>query len=259
MQLTLLNSFASILLHGGHSHSDGVSEIALFAGIAAAVLHVISGPDHLAAVTPIAVEARKKVWKIGFFWGTGHLVGMLIIGLLFIAAKDYLPIDSISAYSEQLVAIVLIGVGLWAFYSVLNKNKGVHTHPHIHDGKEPYMHVHEHDHNVDGTNHAHRHTNVEKQNQWASFGIGVLHGLAGIAHFILLLPVLGFKKQTDSFEYILGFGFGTVVAMTVYTFVLGLISKHSKKKGGVSLFRVVRLASGVFALVVGFYWLYLSL
>ena len=98
----------------------------------------------------------------------------------------------------------------------------------------------------------------EKQNLWASFGIGVLHGLAGVAHFILLLPVLGFEHTTDSVQYIIGFGIGTVVAMTVYTFALGLISKYSEKFGGLSLFKFVRLSSGIFALVVGFYWLYLT-
>ena len=43
------------------------TEIPLFAGIIASALHVVSGPDHLAAVTPIALESRSKVWKIGFF------------------------------------------------------------------------------------------------------------------------------------------------------------------------------------------------
>ena len=52
----------------------------LFAGIIAAMLHVISGPDHLAAVTPFAIESKKKAWKVGLFWGIGHLLGMLSIG-----------------------------------------------------------------------------------------------------------------------------------------------------------------------------------
>jgi len=32
----------------------------LFAGIIAAILHVISGPDHLPAVTLFAIESKKK-------------------------------------------------------------------------------------------------------------------------------------------------------------------------------------------------------
>ncbi|MEM9051699.1 MAG: sulfite exporter TauE/SafE family protein [Bacteroidota bacterium] len=256
MLLTILTNLSSILLHAGHSHEP--TTFALWAGIAAAVLHVISGPDHLAAVTPLAVEAKRKVWKIGFTWGSGHLLGMLLIGLLFYFFKEVLPLEAVSAYSEQLVAIVLISVGLWALYSVFGKKKKVHSHPHIHDGDEPYLHVHKHDHVENGKAHTHHHQKSEKRNLWASFGIGVIHGLAGIAHFFLLLPVLGFEKGTDSFEYILGFGFGTVVAMTVYTFILGLISRRSKKQGSQLTYKVIRLAGGLFALLVGFYWLYLA-
>ena len=51
----------------------------LFAGIATSVLHVISGPDHLTDVTPLAIETRRKLWKIFLFWGFGHLAGMLLL------------------------------------------------------------------------------------------------------------------------------------------------------------------------------------
>jgi len=56
----------------------------LFAGIIAAMLHVISGPDHLAAVTPFAIESKKKAWKVGLFWGIGHLLGIIYWCFIFI-------------------------------------------------------------------------------------------------------------------------------------------------------------------------------
>ena len=83
-----------------------IIELPLIAGIIASILHVVSGPDHLAAVTPIAIETKRKVWRIGFLWGAGHLLGMLIIGILFLLFKEVIPVETISGYSEQLVAIV---------------------------------------------------------------------------------------------------------------------------------------------------------
>lgn len=228
----------------------------LFAGIAASVLHVISGPDHLAAVTPLAIETKRKVWKIGLFWGFGHLTGMLLIGMLFLLFKEYIPLEKISEHSEQLVGIVLIAVGIWAFFSIFFKHKG-HKHPHVHDGKEPYIHVHEHEHNTSKLEHSHVHTKKVKQNMWSSFGIGTLHGLAGIAHFMLLLPVLGFRNQLDSMQYILGFALGTVLAMTIYTFLLGKITNYTKGQSK-SLYKTIRLSGGVFAILIGVYWLYLG-
>ena len=230
----------------------------LLAGIAASVLHVVSGPDHLAAVTPLAIETRRKVWKIGLFWGFGHLAGMLLIGLLFLFFKDFIPIELISKHSEQLVGIVLITVGLWALFNIFYTSKN-HKHPHVHDDKEPYIHVHEHQHGTNKLEHAHAHEKKVKQNLWSSFGIGVLHGLAGIAHFILLLPVLGFENQMDSIQYILGFGLGTVLAMTVYTFLLGKLANYSKEQNNKSLFKTIRLSGGILAIGIGIYWLYLGL
>ncbi|NDV43350.1 sulfite exporter TauE/SafE family protein [Flagellimonas sediminis] len=230
----------------------------LFAGIAASVLHVVSGPDHLAAVTPLAIETRRKVWKIGLLWGLGHLTGMLLIGLLFLLFKEYVPLEKISAHSEQLVGVVLIAVGLWALFGIFHKGKN-HKHPHIHGGEQPYIHIHEHEHSENKLNHGHTHRKKVRQNLWSSFTIGVLHGLAGIAHFILLLPVLGFENHIDGIQYILGFAVGTVLAMTVYTYLLGQIANYSKNRGNISLFRGIRVAGGLFAIVIGIYWIYLSI
>jgi cytochrome c biogenesis protein CcdA len=95
----------------------------LFAGIIAAVLHVISGPDHLAAVTPFAIESKKKAWKVGLFWGIGHLTGMLFIGILFLIFKEFIPIEKISEYSEKLVGVVLIILGIWIFVRIFWEEK----------------------------------------------------------------------------------------------------------------------------------------
>lgn len=230
----------------------------LFAGIAASVLHVVSGPDHLAAVTPLAIETRRKVWKIGLFWGFGHLTGMLIIGLLFLLFREYIPLEKISEHSEQLVGIVLIGIGIWALFSIFYKPKN-HKHPHVHDGENPYIHVHEHTHEKSQLEHSHVHYKKVKQNLWSSFGIGVLHGLAGVAHFILLLPVLGFENQLDSVQYIVGFGLGTILAMTIYTLLLGQLANYSKAQKSKSLFKTIRISGGIFAITIGVYWIYLSL
>ena len=228
-----------------------------FAGILASVLHVVSGPDHLAAITPLAIETRKKVWRIGLFWGFGHLTGMLVIGLLFLAFQEVIPVELISEYSEQLVGLVLIGVGIWAIFRIFFKGKG-HKHPHIHGGEEPYIHVHDHNHEDSTLEHEHKHTKSLQQNSWSSFLIGVLHGLAVVAHFLLLLPVLGLKNQFEGILYIIGFALGTVLAMVVYSYILGRIAIGSKKLQSPNTFQSIRIAGGLFAIIVGVYWLYLG-
>jgi len=223
----------------------------LFSAILASILHVISGPDHLAAVTPLAISSQRKGWKIGLVWGIGHLLGMLLIGFLFLVFKEIIPIDAISAYSEQLVAIVLIAVGLWAFYGIF-KEKKKHHHPHTHS--DGHTHIHTYTSSVE----SHSHKKKIRQNILSSLGIGFLHGLAGVAHFLLLLPVLAFETKIDGIQYIIGFAIGTVVAMTAYALILGNIASYSKKANDPLFFKGIRFAGGLFAVVIGVYWLYLT-
>lgn len=236
--------------------SDLDNEGMLFAftsGMLAAMLHVISGPDHLAAVTPFAIQRKRKAWKIGLIWGLAHLTGMLLIGLLFLLFREMIPVEAISAYSEQLVGLVLVFVGFWALYSVFRTNTN-HSHTHIHNNGKPYMHKHAHSH-ADTASHTHSHSEVPRRHGAAAFSIGFLHGLAGIAHFLLFLPVLGFDSQVEATSYILGFGAGTVLAMTVFTLVLGQISELARNWHNPIFFRGIRVAGGLFAVVIGVYWM----
>ena len=223
----------------------------LFAGIIAAALHVISGPDHLAAVTPFAIESKKKAWKVGLFWGIGHLVGMLLIGILFLFFKEFIPIEKISEHSEKLVGFVLIILGIWIFVRIFKEEKN-HRHMHVHSEENPLIHKHSHLHNSEKT-HNHKHPNL-KQGNIASLSVGFLHGLAGIAHFLLFLPVIGFESKLDSSQYIIGFGIGTLLAMISFAFVIGKISSFSKQDHNDSFFKGIRLSGGLFAFIIGIYW-----
>lgn len=239
-------------------HSEVVSHnLPLFAGLIASILHVITGPDHLAAVLPFAIESKKKAWKVGLFWGLGHLIGMIAIGLLFVVFKELIPIEKISEHSEQLVGIVLIGIGVWAIYKIFKKQKE-HKHLHVHSQSEPVIHKHEHKHSH---NHSHEHTHEKpvKQSNIASLSIGVLHGLAGIAHFLIFLPVLGFESQLDSVLYIVGFAIGTVLAMTSFAFVIGKISGSAKASHNETFFNGIRFAGGLIAVIIGVYWIFSNL
>lgn len=214
--------------------------------------HVLSGPDHLAAVTPFAIEEKHKAWRIGLFWGMGHITGMLLIGILFTIFKEYIPIDSISGYSEFFVGIILIGIGIWAIMKATNSRISTNIF-HIHFTEKPYTHYHK------GNFHSHEkpYSKSKKKvlkNNISAFYVGTIHGFAGIAHFVLFLPVLGFTSTIEIVNYLVGFAIGTIVAMIIYAFLLGKISHyfHSSNK---SLFKNLRIASGILAILVGIYWM----
>lgn len=228
----------------------------LVTGILGAMAHVLSGPDHLAAVTPFAIEEKKKSWKIGFFWGLGHITGMLLIGILFSIFKDYLPINEVSAYSEFSVGIILIGIGVWAIAKALKLGfKRRHFHIHVNDNS--YIHSHEGaiEKHID-----HPSENKSKKriltNNGSAFYVGTIHGFAGIAHFILFLPILGFSSTVEIVSYIIGFAIGTLIAMIAYAMILGKISVFFHMSGNKKAFTYLRITSGVLAIVIGIYWMF---
>ena len=244
-------TYMSLLIHGLH---DVVTEFALISGILTSMLHVITGPDHLAAVTPFAIESKRKAWRIGLSWSFGHITGMAAIGMLFTIFKDLIPVERISDYSEQIVGAVLIGIGLWAFYKIFMTNPK-HKHLHVHSENSPIIHSHEHLH-LTRKNHEHIHSKDLRQSHFASFSIGLLHGLAGIAHFLLFLPVLGFEKQSNSILYVLGSCIGIIIAMVAFAFVIGKVASLYSNEHNPVFFKGIRLAGGLFAIIVGFYWVF---
>jgi cytochrome c biogenesis protein CcdA len=233
-----------------------LTSLPLLTGFAGALTHVLTGPDHLAAVTPFAFEEKKKAWKIGLFWGTGHLTGMLLIGIAFYFFRKYFELEKFSSYSEYSVGFILSGIGIWAIYKAFRPPKH-RKEIHIHENHEPYLHSHE-----NGELH-HHHAAQKKvisetykiKNENTSFGVGTVHGFAGIAHFILFLPVLGFTNEIQTVAYIIGFAIGTIFAMVSYTFILSKISQYLNAEKINKRMKYLRILSGILAIAIGIYWI----
>ena len=68
--------------------------------------------------------------------------------------------------------------------------------------------------------------------------------------------MLSFDTQTDSTLYIAGFGAGIVLAMMSFAFVIGKISSISKNGHNEIFFKGIRLAGGLFAIIIGVYWMF---
>ena len=263
-------------------------------GFIASMAHVVTGPDHLAAVTPLAIDSRKKSWIIGFSWGLGHTLGMLMIGLLFILFKEFLPIEAISKHSDTLIGFLLIGIGIWAVVRIYLQHKhGNRPHAHFHATPYLYAHMHKHSHGLrpvvdtehhDGHTHSHSsllakghtHThNVEhshrldsdhghehlqvakvKQNIFTAFFIGVIHGFAGFSHLFALLPSLALPTVWASAIYILAFASGTILTMVLFAFILGLVAFRSVVKDKQVFLRWFTLSGAFLAIAIGVLWIF---
>jgi ABC-type nickel/cobalt efflux system permease component RcnA len=144
-------------------------------------------------------------------------------------------------------------LGCWIFLRIFNEEKK-HKHVHVHSNEHPIIHQHHHIHHQN-FEHTHAHPNL-KQGNIASLTVGFVHGLAGVAHFLLFLPVIGFATRIDSIKYIVGFAIGTLLAMVSFAMVIGKLSEFSKKEHNVTFFKGIRLAGGLFAFIIGIYWFF---
>ena len=192
--------------------------VAALAGFAAGLVHVLSGPDHLAAVAPFAAGQRNGHWRTGLRWGLGHTAGVLLIGLLLIAFRGVLPVEALSAYSERIIGVVLLGVGAWAFM----RARSPRLHQHVETG--------------------------------ASFGVGVLHGFAGSSHLFGVLPALALPTTEAAVFYLGGFGLAAVVGMCAFAAIIGVASLAAARRG-INGSRGMLYFCSASAIVVGSVWL----
>jgi hypothetical protein len=212
--------------------------LAALSGAVAGFFHVLSGPDHLAAVAPLAASDRGRGWLAGWTWGIGHASGVVVVAALAVMLRETLPpVTEISAWGERVVGGALIALGLWSLSHAVRLRRAPHTH-----GGTP-----------------HDHLQVQRGPRWmrrlghghASFAVGLLHGVAGSSHFFGVLPALALPTPAASFGYIAAFGVGTVAAMTMFA---GAVGRVSTRTAGLAHHRLMA-GTGVAAIAVGCVWI----
>lgn len=167
--------------------------------------------DHVAAVSTIISKHKsiKKSSLLGMFWGFGHTISLLCVGLIILLLKITIP-EKIALSFEFIVGIVLVILGLNVLLTI-NKNK-IHFHRHKH-GKEEHIHFHSHKLTK---HHDHKHKLFHQ-----SLFIGLIHGLAGSA-VLTLLVLTTIKSVWLGLIYILIFGIGSIIGMILISSVVSL-------------------------------------
>ena len=229
---------------GAFRDKDRSDMISALAGFLAGCVHVVSGPDHLSAVAPLAIEKKRNAWTTGLRWGLGHAVGLLLLGCGILIFREVLPIDNIASWGERIAALGLIAVGIWTLRKLAAGR--LHSHEHRHDG---HTHVHFHIHPVpnqhDEKSHTHNH---------AAFSLGTLHGVAGTSHLFGIMPALAFPSSASAVLYLSGFCVGAVLTMAGFSSVMGMVGRFRLFSSDTG-YRFLLLLLGTTAVGVGGYWL----
>jgi len=137
-----------------------------------------SDPDHLVAVTSLVAaddgDARRAA-RLGAWWGVGHALCLVLIGLPLIAFKSELP-AWLELAAERAVGVVIVVLAARVIVKWVRGDYRAGAHRHEHDR-------HRHLRQGESSGHAHVHVRSPRQ----ALAIGLLHGLAGTGAVVLLL------------------------------------------------------------------------
>lgn len=163
----------------------------------------------MAAVSTFALRRPRAGTAVGFGlrWAAGHGAVLVVLGTALVALGLELP-ESSGHWFERGVGLSLVALGLWT----ANGARSLHAHRHTHTDGTSHVHLHSH---LVRDDHRHGHT---------ATAIGALHGLAGTAPVLALLPLARFDSVWLAAAYLLLFGVGTAVAMALYALVAGWIA-----------------------------------
>lgn len=185
----------------------------LAAGLLAGAHHAWSGPDHLAGVAPLVSASARKPWRVGLHWGLGHTSGALLAAGVALLLREELPgLESmLSAWSERIVGIVLCVIGALGLRALVRRQELLRAGHHAH----------------------------------SAFGLGMLHGAAGLAHLFAVLPALALPGVGAPIAYLSGYAGGSLAAITLFAALLGRTAR----------FRLSLALSSAASLLVGVWWL----
>ena len=214
-------------------------------GLAVGLQHAFE-PDHVSAVTTQISKRKYKIQTVkqlikesafkssilGALWGAGHTTTLVIIGLLLFIFSINIPSNVFLGF-EFIVGMMLVFLAITTFS---NKKlfKLKHAHPHVHSNGTLHIHPHNHD-------GEHKHTHK-------SYLIGCIHGLAGSGSLVVLMAsTLGDIETVLSF--ILIFGIGSVIGMTIISSLIGLPFAFTNKFGTTS--KTLRYIACTASLLIG--------
>lgn len=200
--------------------------------------------DHVLAVASLSSSKNKIAYilKYSIKWALGHGGTLLLCGFIFIVFNIKLD-ESIARIAEIAIGIILCVAGVHLLWML--KNKKIEVVEHTHNGVE-------HTHLVEGSKaqltqglFKHNHTPVL---------VGFVHGLAGSAPVIALLPSVMLNNDLSALLYLSLFSIGCLLGMACFGAFLANAQSVLHRVGGKAII-FFRALLGTGAIAFGIYWL----
>lgn len=180
------------------------TELIFLTAIGLGLAHALDA-DHVMAVTGLFSKnpGYKSSLAFCFRWAIGHGIVLSLVATLVFFFKASIPYE-LSNIAESLVGLILVLIGLAVFWQIFRNPLRISIHQHGTDVAHVHWHAKE-----QPKNHGHTATLV-----------GMLHGLAGSAPFLVLVPISE-MGSVQAYSYVLIFSFGVVLSMLIFGALMG--------------------------------------
>lgn len=211
------------------------------------LLHAFDA-DHVATLGGLAV-GNRSLTPIGYAlrWALGHAaaLGLIALAVLGLGATG---IVEWSSYAELCVCLALFLIGANALRTLRQRARAasaaMSTVTHARDSARPHLHF---------LAPFHAHARAGR----AGVLLGVLHGGAGSAAVLALLPLAHFKTGLESFVYLAFFSVGVAVGAVAFARVFALLAVRTAASGE-RIAAAFQATIGVLAIATGT-WLFFEI
>ena len=209
--------------------------------------------DHMLAVTAFVTRrpGARVAAAFGARWGLGHGLAVLLAGSVLLLLGLRWP-ERFDRWGEAAVGVMLAALGAWAVVSARRLHLHAeadhgHTHLHLHGGG---ARRHDHPHHAHERGRPHHHGGITL--------VGLMHGIAGTGGALALVPITLADRPAAGVGYLLAFGLGTTVSMTLFATAMAVAMDRAAERS-LAWGRRIATAAGVAGIVVGAWWVHRAL
>jgi len=218
-------------------------------GFTLGMVHALDA-DHVMAVSAMSNARPGPLRTLGFCanWALGHGGVLMVSGLLLFGFGVGIP-ESFAHLAELFVGVFLVVMGLLCFWRFRRERIRLSEHRH---GDVVHLHW-----QVEGSAHADatgdgrgsdrigRHTPVM---------VGVMHGLAGSAPALALIPVVVHGDLLIALAYLALFSLGVMLAMVIFGLGFGATQRFLQQRY-LWIFNSFRNLVAAGSILLGGYWI----
>ncbi len=223
----------------------------LLLGLGLGVMHALDA-DHVMALLALNNQTSRlrRIAYCSTYWAIGHGAVLLGCGVLLFGFGVIIP-ESLQWLAEFSVGLVLILIGVGCLWQLRKATLKVHSH-----GDIQHIHWHENEHtNEDLIEQSDKPTKKRLKEKHKPLMIGMLHGLAGSAPVLALIPALNQGHLFFAVAYLVLFSVGMMLSMIAF----GLSFAYCQKFFGSKLQSIAqygRYALAALSISFGAFWMF---